>query len=363
MVRDIVVARLKEIQDIKASVRKKIAKEISFFIRNDFKKGSKWVGSSDVTYGARIIKEISDESFHAERGLATLTYLSEYVFSGIEAEVKGSLEEGVEINCSRMSRRYYCNLLFRNLSLIDSYAARSIEIPKNFSTRNNDKIGHSSAAYVGKGGISSFNGLEQGPRFDPMGFYCIEYLFDILGVEVNKMNFIKNKYFFKALGGSDTFYIWFIERKVCAPINIDLGEVIFGRKMMNLIGVEIFKGVKPGNEGKCIHFYYCNLNGFFGFVDSVKDSEVKGVFFNFFGNNDFVVEVIKGVEVVVVKVPYACATEAYRLKRGEIAYKAYKASRKKALTFVRECLLSSPSSLLDILLYRFCFRFKRFGGF
>lgn len=355
IVRDFLIERLREMQEVKKNIKSIVlsgsdalsAREDDLFsISRDNHALLEPIDINDAAFGRDLIKRISEAAIHAEAGISSISFLSEHVLSGIWIQQEKSLRDGVQFE--PMKKAFYYDLLHKNLNILDYYASVPVEIPSSVSVRALDSAKIYSTPFIKKKGSRGFVGLKQGANLIPMDHYSVEYLYRIIGFNVERNNFVKNLYYFTAFGSNEVVYLWLIDNQVYAPLSISFDDAFCQTQSVHLVGVEVkdhtdFKSVKSK-----VSFYYSNLNIFSMLSGSPMQISVKNCMEEFF-ENSIKVERLSELNTIVVEVDLSDAEKKFHDNEKEIYYNAYAASRKSPITFLIDSVKSKKIRIFSLV--------------
>ncbi|WP_155833499.1 hypothetical protein [Halomonas sp. BC04] len=139
LLKDVIVEKISEIQKTKNQIRELAAASLFECRKKLVGNELEQISLEDVNYIKDVFVKIYDASLHSSNSLATVAYLARYTFSNVglaDVETFDSFdEEGGCYSLGIMKHEYYGKAI-RALSLIESKAVRSIEMPKGIAVAN-----------------------------------------------------------------------------------------------------------------------------------------------------------------------------------------------------------------------------------
>lgn len=276
LLKDVIVEKLNEIQKAKSAIRQSASESLSDLEEFGFDYHQSKVGDELSSFGKEAFSLIGEKGYHSERGLATVSMVADRYFSIFHSKIT-SANSSDENFFQGFTGLDYSNLVFKSLDLIESYAARSVEMPKRVAVRERGQFPYEKSFLFSGSGVKYIKGLEQGPYIHPFGISCAEFFFRVVGVSVTQTNFIKNKIFFQVVRSNSILLKSMWDRKVYFPMEVDLGDTVFGRRQLSLMGFTKVKHLELEGDELSEHYnvFYSNLFENINFIKTVEENVFK----------------------------------------------------------------------------------------
>lgn len=270
LLRDVLSRKLLELNESKRKIARACESAMGELEGRDAFSSCAVVDESDIEAVTDVFKELKFLGLQSTQDVATITYLSDYVYSNITHD----LVSGVSADKSfvrGMAKGTLYSSSYNALSLIHAYTSRSLDFPEHLNVSYQRKPLVQKLFFQG-GDIRFVRGLERGASSDPYGQTGAEFFYNVIGVRKSLGEMYLNSSYFRCIGTNKVLYFYLFKRQVWFPLKLHLvhSNMPDGARLVHLVAIEESTNIlaSDGEQPVSFSLTYQNLNLRHRFVDA-----------------------------------------------------------------------------------------------
>ena len=167
LLKDVIVEKITEVQVTKKRARGLASSGLFEYREKAGSCGLELVTVSDLQDAKALFSDIHDASVHSSNALATVAHISKFVFSNVnivDVETWSDFDGETHSSILGMRRQDFYSKVLAALSLIESKAIRSIEMPKGISVSSSNFLPYALKGYFLGQGVKYIKGMVREPK-------------------------------------------------------------------------------------------------------------------------------------------------------------------------------------------------------
>ncbi|WP_394424087.1 hypothetical protein [Vreelandella stevensii] len=276
LLKDAIVEKISEVQATKKRTRGLASSGLFEYREKVSSCGLSLVTASDLEDAKDLFSDIHIASVHSSNALATVAHISKFVFSNVsiaDVESWNYFDGETKSSFLGMRRQDFYSKVIAALSLIESKAIRSIEMPKGISVSSSKFMPYALKGYFSGQGVRYIKGMGQGSKISPLDVNTGEFFVHVIGFFSSEEKVIFAKRYFQVLGGNNSFFLpYFLEEKLYAPMSIDFPSGTAISRTVSLISLR--NNVSFIGGQKSVGLVYGNLTLGMSFFEGIDKDKV-----------------------------------------------------------------------------------------